>query len=176
MEQPTTPPIRVASSVSPNQRRASVRSAGRARRVHLERHLLVLSARQTPLARPRAAASSVRRRSHQRARTPLEGVAFLERSRPRVLVRLLHQVSVQHRECYPSLLTLHLSAIGAPAPVTTGTINPPYAPYAEKDANSGSVTLHYQSISCMPQYRGSSFEVSACTRTVVTDSHRLCDV
>ncbi|KAH9833799.1 nucleoporin autopeptidase-domain-containing protein [Rhodofomes roseus] len=48
-------------------------------------------------------------------------------------------------------------AAGVPAPVTTGSSNPSYAPYAEKEGNS-TLTLHYQSISCMPQYRGSSFE------------------
>ncbi|KAH8092457.1 hypothetical protein BXZ70DRAFT_993337 [Cristinia sonorae] len=44
------------------------------------------------------------------------------------------------------------------APVTTGTSNPPYAVYDEKDSTNSSLTLHYQSITCMPAYRGSSFE------------------
>lgn len=90
------PPIRAASLVSPNQRRASVRSAGRARRVRSERHLLVLSAPQAPLAHPLAAASSAKHRSLQRARMHLEEEAFLGRSPPQGLVRPLHQVSVGH--------------------------------------------------------------------------------
>ncbi|CAK5262894.1 unnamed protein product [Mycena citricolor] len=44
------------------------------------------------------------------------------------------------------------------APVTTGSSNPPYAAFSEKDPASASVTLNYQSISCMPAYRGTSFE------------------
>lgn len=43
-------------------------------------------------------------------------------------------------------------------PVTTGTSNPPYSVFIEADAGS-SVKAHYQSITCMPQYRGCSFEV-----------------
>ncbi|KAH8999152.1 nucleoporin autopeptidase-domain-containing protein [Lactarius akahatsu] len=46
---------------------------------------------------------------------------------------------------------------GAP-PVTTGTVNPPYSVFSEKDSANASVTLQYQSITCMPQYRGNSFE------------------
>jgi hypothetical protein len=42
--------------------------------------------------------------------------------------------------------------------VTTGTSNPPYSVFAEKDSANSSVTLQYQSITCMPQYRGNSFE------------------
>jgi hypothetical protein len=38
---------------------------------------------------------------------------------------------------------------GQSAPVTTGSSYPPYAPYFE----------YYQSISCTPAYRGTSFEV-----------------
>ena len=45
------------------------------------------------------------------------------------------------------------------APVTTGTANPPFSVYTEKDTANPSVTLQYQSITCMPAYRGSSFEV-----------------
>lgn len=45
------------------------------------------------------------------------------------------------------------------APVTTGSSNPPYLAFQEKDSAASNVTLHYQSISCMPAYRGSSFEV-----------------
>lgn len=51
---------------------------------------------------------------------------------------------------------------GGVAPVTTGSSNPPYVTYTEKDqAATGQVpvTLHFQSISSMPAYRGSSFEV-----------------
>ncbi|KAJ8517984.1 hypothetical protein ONZ45_g4906 [Pleurotus djamor] len=45
-------------------------------------------------------------------------------------------------------------------PVTTGSSNPPYAAFTDKEQsnNGSSVTLHYQSISCMPAYRGTSFE------------------
>jgi hypothetical protein len=49
-------------------------------------------------------------------------------------------------------------ADSAPPPVTTGTSNPPYSVYSEKDPGANS-TLQYQSITALPQYRGSSFEV-----------------
>lgn len=44
--------------------------------------------------------------------------------------------------------------------VTTGSSNPPYAPFSEKDPAAAGVTNNYQSISCMPAYRGTSFEVN----------------
>jgi len=44
-------------------------------------------------------------------------------------------------------------------PVTTGTANPPYSAFSEKDPANTNSTLQYQSITCMPQYRGNSFEV-----------------
>ncbi|CDO68452.1 hypothetical protein BN946_scf184760.g8 [Trametes cinnabarina] len=44
------------------------------------------------------------------------------------------------------------------APVTTGTANPPFTPYTEKDNINPSLTLQYQSITAMPQYRSASFE------------------
>ena len=44
--------------------------------------------------------------------------------------------------------------------ITTGTSNPNYAPFNEKDATNTNLTLAYQSITCMPAYRGYSFEVS----------------
>lgn len=45
--------------------------------------------------------------------------------------------------------------------VTTGSSNPPFSVFSEKDTSGNTpVTLHYQSISMMPAYRGSSFEVS----------------
>ncbi|KAJ7739892.1 nucleoporin autopeptidase-domain-containing protein [Mycena metata] len=62
------------------------------------------------------------------------------------------------------------TAFGAPAaanangeypnvpPVTTGSSNPVYAPFSEKDPMAASTTLSYQSISCIPAYRGTSFE------------------
>ncbi|KAF8209995.1 hypothetical protein K438DRAFT_1753603 [Mycena galopus ATCC 62051] len=43
-------------------------------------------------------------------------------------------------------------------PVTSGSSNPSYAPYSEKDPYQTSITNHCQSISCMPAYRGTSFE------------------
>nr|GAT51234.1 predicted protein [Mycena chlorophos] len=46
-------------------------------------------------------------------------------------------------------------------PVTTGTSNPPFQPFAEKDQTAG-VTNMYHSISCMPVYRGTSFEELRC--------------
>lgn len=45
---------------------------------------------------------------------------------------------------------------GSTPVITTGTSNPPYAATAEKD---GTTTLQFQSVSCMPQYIGYSFEV-----------------
>ncbi|KAI9508906.1 nucleoporin autopeptidase-domain-containing protein [Russula earlei] len=43
-------------------------------------------------------------------------------------------------------------------PVTTGTANPAYSVFSEKDPANANATLQYQSITCMPQYRGNSFE------------------
>ncbi|KAK7696147.1 hypothetical protein QCA50_000798 [Cerrena zonata] len=42
-------------------------------------------------------------------------------------------------------------------PVTTGTSNPIWGAFDEKDPSANTI-LHYQSISCMPSYRGTSFE------------------
>ncbi|KAG0018263.1 hypothetical protein BGZ80_007386 [Entomortierella chlamydospora] len=39
----------------------------------------------------------------------------------------------------------------------TGTVNPPFAPFIEKEPATGQ-NSHYQSITAMPQYRGYSFE------------------
>ena len=44
-------------------------------------------------------------------------------------------------------------------PVTTGSSNPAYSVFSEKDPANVNTTLQYQSITCMPQYRGNSFEV-----------------
>ena len=44
--------------------------------------------------------------------------------------------------------------------VTTGTANPPFTAFAEKDPINSTTTLQYQSISAMPQYNTMSFEVS----------------
>ncbi|KAF7432733.1 hypothetical protein PC9H_004676 [Pleurotus ostreatus] len=46
------------------------------------------------------------------------------------------------------------------AAVTTGSSNPPYNAFTDKEnpGSGTSVTLHYQSISCMPAYQGTSFE------------------
>ena len=63
-------------------------------------------------------------------------------------------------------LTLSLSLTAATntnpdapvAPVTTGSLNPTYVAYTDKD-QSGSIT-HFQAISAAPAYRGTSFEVS----------------
>ncbi|KAI0711054.1 nucleoporin autopeptidase-domain-containing protein [Cerioporus squamosus] len=43
------------------------------------------------------------------------------------------------------------------APVTTGS-STPFSAYTEKDSVNPSITLQYQSISAMPQYRAASFE------------------
>ena len=53
-------------------------------------------------------------------------------------------------------------AEGTTQPITTGSLNPPYQVYTEKEANGGqpTVTLHYQSITAMPAYRNMTFEVS----------------
>ncbi|GJE87476.1 nucleoporin2-domain-containing protein [Phanerochaete sordida] len=50
------------------------------------------------------------------------------------------------------------AAVDGVPPVTTGSSNPPYNAFSEKDAGATNVVLHYQSISCMPAYRGTSFE------------------
>ncbi|KAI0677639.1 nucleoporin autopeptidase-domain-containing protein [Trametes maxima] len=44
------------------------------------------------------------------------------------------------------------------APVTTGTANPPFSAFNEKDNINPTLTLQYQSITAMPQYRSASFE------------------
>lgn len=46
---------------------------------------------------------------------------------------------------------------GTATAVTTGTASPPYSVYSEKDPAS-SATLHYQTITAMPAYRGTSLE------------------
>ncbi|KAI0658563.1 nucleoporin autopeptidase-domain-containing protein [Cubamyces menziesii] len=50
------------------------------------------------------------------------------------------------------------AATDTSAPVTTGTANPPFSPYTEKDNINPATTLQYQSITAMPQYRSASFE------------------
>jgi hypothetical protein len=60
---------------------------------------------------------------------------------------------------YVDLATTATGPYDGVAPVSTGSANPPYSTWSEKDAANSNVTLQYQSISCMPQYRGSSFEV-----------------
>ncbi len=60
-----------------------------------------------------------------------------------------------------SLLSLkaptHFSSDAAVAPVTTGSSNPAYAAFSDKE--TGGTTSYYQSITAMPVYRGTSFEV-----------------
>ena len=68
---------------------------------------------------------------------------------------------------------VHYNCIGATGSsstpvVSTGTSNPQYQPTAEKD---GAMTLQFQSISCMPQYVGYSFEVSISNRAQVNVSN-----
>ena len=48
---------------------------------------------------------------------------------------------------------------GMNQPAGTGTVNPPFAPFVEKEPATGQ-NSHYQSITAMPAYRGYSFEVS----------------
>lgn len=49
---------------------------------------------------------------------------------------------------------------GVVGPVTTGSANPPFQITQEKETvGNNPVTLHYQSISFMPEYKGTSFEV-----------------
>ncbi|EJD05134.1 uncharacterized protein FOMMEDRAFT_139681 [Fomitiporia mediterranea MF3/22] len=50
------------------------------------------------------------------------------------------------------------ASYGSVPPVTTGSSNPPYSVFSEKDVNEPKCTLHYQSISIMPSYHGTSFE------------------
>jgi len=54
--------------------------------------------------------------------------------------------------------------------VTTGTANPPFSSINEKDGN---LSLQFQSISCMPQYIGYSFEVSLKSSFVFPWSNNL---
>ncbi|KAK3812040.1 MAG: nuclear protein 96-domain-containing protein [Benniella sp.] len=46
---------------------------------------------------------------------------------------------------------------GMNQPAGTGTVNPPFAPFVEKEPATGQ-NSHYQSITAMPAYRGYSFE------------------
>jgi nuclear pore complex protein Nup98-Nup96 len=50
-------------------------------------------------------------------------------------------------------------AFDSVAPVTTGTAGTPFSPFGEKDTANSNITLQYQSITSMPAYRGSSYEV-----------------
>lgn len=50
-------------------------------------------------------------------------------------------------------------AFDSVAPVTTGTASTPFSSFGEKDSANSTITLQYQSITAMPSYRGSSFEV-----------------
>ena len=61
------------------------------------------------------------------------------------------------KACFDLLLAGQFDGTGN---ITTGTSNPSYAAFNEKDATNTSLTLAYQSITCMPAYRGYSFEVS----------------
>jgi nuclear pore complex protein Nup98-Nup96 len=67
---------------------------------------------------------------------------------------LNHQWRIKHL----MLMCRAATGDGAVAPVTTGSSNPPYAVFQEKDTTSSHM-LQYQSISAMPAYRGTSFEV-----------------
>lgn len=53
--------------------------------------------------------------------------------------------------------------------MTTGS-STPFSAYTEKDSVNPSITLQYQSISAMPQYRSASFEVSCIVRDL-SESH-----
>ncbi|KAH7926776.1 hypothetical protein BV22DRAFT_1111472 [Leucogyrophana mollusca] len=44
------------------------------------------------------------------------------------------------------------------APVTTGTSNPAYSVFSEKDTANANIVLQYQTITAMPAYRGTSLE------------------
>jgi len=82
-----------------------------------------------------------------------------------------HQVLSERLVCLPvfclTLLLIFFPFVANPnagpyegvPPVTTGTVNPPYSIFSEKDPANPNATLQYQSITCMPQYRGNSFEV-----------------
>ncbi|KAJ7659370.1 hypothetical protein B0H17DRAFT_1261507 [Mycena rosella] len=65
------------------------------------------------------------------------------------------QLSVKHSQAIPNSTNNSMENV---PPVTTGSSNPPYAPYFEKDPAEASIIINYQSISCMPAYRGTSFE------------------
>ncbi|KAJ7506957.1 hypothetical protein B0H11DRAFT_187614 [Mycena galericulata] len=56
-------------------------------------------------------------------------------------------------------LTLGSDAVGVMSPVRTGSFHPRYAPYSLQDPEQASIINHYQSISCIPAYHGTSFEV-----------------
>jgi hypothetical protein len=60
-----------------------------------------------------------------------------------------------------ALILVHLEQMDGVPPVTTGSSNPPFAVFSEKDSgpSGNGQMLNYQSISCIPAYRGTSFEV-----------------
>lgn len=119
----------------------------------------------------------------QRPRRPL----FSANPRPllppvRLAQRILYLAVTRHSEPQLVSVTIHVirsvvhyNCIGATGSgstpvISTGTSNPQYQPTADKD---GAVTLQFQSISCMPQYVGYSFEVSVpdCFHRIISDSH-----
>ncbi|KAJ7339242.1 hypothetical protein DFH08DRAFT_938887 [Mycena albidolilacea] len=55
-------------------------------------------------------------------------------------------------------LTIGSNAVGVIPPVRTGSFHPRYAPYSLQDPEQASIINDYQSISCIPAYRGTSFE------------------
>ena len=52
------------------------------------------------------------------------------------------------------------NALGTNTTECQGTGSVPFQPFNEKDNAAGSVTNHYQSVSCMPAYKNFSVEVS----------------
>ncbi|KAF7359723.1 hypothetical protein MVEN_00696900 [Mycena venus] len=58
----------------------------------------------------------------------------------------------------PELLDEFYRLLREVPPVSTGSSYPPYAPYSEQDPAQLNIPNNYQSISCIPAYRGTSFE------------------
>lgn len=116
------------------------------------------------LTRVRGRVSSASPTMQARARAHLVAEAYSHQSlRARLSVLPLLPVSYRMLLYRNMMFTVTANPNTAPfdnvPPVTTGSSNPPYNPFTEKDpATNSNITLQYQSISCMPAYRGCSLE------------------
>ena len=141
-------------------------------------HLVVLAARhlvvEERLEQARVQVELARGQPYSDSRAPARVLEVLERQvcseLPKPVPRLVLDVSVVPHPLFVRTQLMEVATqIENVPPVTTGTANPAFTAHTEKDP-SGSANLQYQSITCMPVYRGTSFEVrslksvSECSR------------